>query len=177
MRQRIVIDPNVIHASDKAHADVIKRLVDGRHETDFGSEKHVVGFEIEHVVDTRCRSLRSVGSVDDDLSQIAQSFQADFVPVSVVDRGAGYAHQALATSAIESVLNVTIDDLQDAVIDASGSKHDVARRMECPDPQRHVQMAIDERTERVLSVRFAGEGERMPRLVAASTRCGIGALA
>ena len=68
---------------------------------------------------------------------------------------------------------LSIDNLQNAVIDPPGSEHDATGGMHRPQLQRNDQIALDNTAQRVLSVRSARESQRIPRLVTSSGRCRI----
>lgn len=128
--------------------------------------------------------------VNRQLGHTAVTLQADVVPNAVIDGQASNSHQSFATSAVETILNLenyvisksvivkyifyniyfSVDDLQNAIVDSAGCKHEATSRMNGAEAKSQQEMAFDGRAETVLGVGFASEEERMTGLIASGHR-------
>ena len=91
------------------------------------SKVDVALLEVEDVIEAGGGTLSSPLAVQRELRTVAVSLQLDGVPGPVTDSPVVESDKTLPATKVESVLELPVDDLQDAVVDQTPGVHDGGR--------------------------------------------------
>lgn len=154
-----VVQPDVIHAADKAPANIDH--VTGRALGHLCSKVDIRLVKVEDIIETRGCSVCPPLAVHGQLCTVAMPLQLDLVPLPVTDHEVHQGHHALPAPKVEPVLELAAHNLQDAVVHNSLSKHQSCRLVQSSESQAEAQMSLQRALDGILSVAVTRELERI----------------
>ena len=158
-RQGDMIDLDVVHAAHKASAD--RWFLHSCSIDNSRAEEDIRLLQVQDIIVPRSSSVGPPLAVHADLGAVAVPLQLHLVPLTVAHHLVGQPHKALATSEVEPVLEMAIDNLHDAIIHLAFCVHDRSHLVSCPEAQAQTKMPLHRPLESVLGIAASGKCERV----------------